>query len=542
MQEKKPIVFDYRLENEVNQEPFQLVISRTEGPVDNELLFLSLYERLRAEILPGREQMYYNDLSRVLHHHYWKNETKFVFVNELAGAYHKARKAGLLNDARVNDFLEDWLSERETNSAIYEGTIRLSAVADEQTALRMEVPVGTPYTYIPEPQSDREAFLRLKFMMGPQVCEFLIREFNRKYQEPTAEVYVSELAPLKKFTEHADYGLIISAFERHDNDHEREYLRILHGYYENHRCEQHIGNTAALVYGKYILYQEWLEKQLRESFTENKPRGLPQLDPGKVSADFTLGQELFDRIYRRNLLADFFLVPAPPASGRFWYDINDRETDDPAKVVRVSPLSIPQRRRATKSDFVLVHDQVNIIRDIKSKAYRHFIDDLITCLQQMIGFHRDLSKPEERKEDHYKLLELAEDFIKWLKAGPKLTANPSKSGTKGEALSGPEVKMEETPQPVIALACYYKNEKIDRANSREIIQRYNPGQSGDKLYHHYIFYSDHANRVSPGDTKTITKNKLERLLKVVELLADHPSGFAHAKRDLEEFKRRAGID
>jgi hypothetical protein len=44
------------------------------------------------------------------------------------------------------------------------------------------------------------------------------------------------------------------------------------------------------------------------------------------------------------------------------------------------------------------------------------MDDLTSCLEQMIGYHRTLHKPEERKEDHYQLIELADSFIAWIRS------------------------------------------------------------------------------------------------------------------------------
>jgi len=419
----KPIIFDFRYDDESGDEPYQLVVNRAGKWTDNTLLFLQFYQLLESLLKPGRDNIYFYDLAPALEYHYWKFSPRFAFVNELTDQYEQAEKAGQLTVPQINAYLQYWLEQKGTNSAIYEGAIRLSALVDEEMAFRQNIPVGTPYTYIPEPANDLEAFQYLKFLMGPQVCEYHVREFEQKYKEPTPEIYASELAPINDFIDDVDYPELKVAFEHHDNDHAREYLRITHGYYDNHRCEQSMGNTASIIYGKYILYKKWLEDRLRESFSNKRARGLPQLIPGKVSSDFILGQELFNVLYQRGLLFDFFLVPAPPVKGRFWYDINDQDTDDPAKVVRVSPVSVSQTRRATIEDFQTVLDQVNIIGDKNSKAYQHFLDDLISCLEQMIGYHRTLHKPEEREENHYQLIELAESFIAWLKSGntPPLT-------------------------------------------------------------------------------------------------------------------------
>ena len=415
MKKLTPIIFNFRYEDESGDDPYQLIVSRDGAPTDNTLLFLQFYQLLASLLKPGKENTDFYYLAPALEYHYWKFSPRFAFVNVLADQYEQAEKIGKLILPRINAYLRHWIEQKENNSAIYEGTIRLPALVDEEMALRQNIPLGTPYTYIPEPATDLEAFQRLKFLVGPQVCEYHLKEFEQKYKEHTAEIYASELADINSFVDDIDYTEVKAAFECHDNNHAREYLRITHGYYDNHRCEQAIGNTASIVYGKCILYKKWLENRLRESFSNKKARGLPQLIPSRVSSDFVLGQELFDVLYQRGLLSDFFQVPAPPVKGRFWYDINDQDTDDPEKVVRVSPVSISQTRRAKIEDFQAVLDQVNIIGDKNSKAYQHFLDDLIGCLEQMIGYHRTLHKPEEREENHYQLIELADSFIVWLK-------------------------------------------------------------------------------------------------------------------------------
>jgi hypothetical protein len=412
----KPIIFNFRYDDESGDEPYQLIVSRHGAPANNTELFLQFYKLLASLVNSGSENTNSYYLAPALEYHYWKFSPRFAFVNVLADQHDEAEKNGHLTLPRINNYLRHWIEQKGNNSAIYEGTIRLPALVDEKMSVRQNIPVGTPYTYIPKPRTHLEAFQRLKFLMGQQVCEYHVRQFEQKYQQLKAEIYTSELATINNFIDDIDYTDLKAAFECHDNDHAREYLRITHGYYDNHRCEQAMGSTVSIVYGKYILYKKWLENRLRETFSGKKARGLPQLIPSKVSSDFILGQELFNALYQRGLLSDFFEVAAPPVKGQFWYDINDRETDDPAKVVRVSPVSISQTRRAKPEDFQIVLDQVNIIGDKNSKAYQHFLDDLIVCIEQMIGYHRTLHKPEEREENHYQLIELAESFIAWLRS------------------------------------------------------------------------------------------------------------------------------
>jgi hypothetical protein len=339
----KPIIFNFRYDDESYDEPYQLIVGRHGGPASNTELFLQFYKLLAGLVNLGSENADSYYLAPALDFHYWKFSPRFGFVNELADQYEQAEKIGQLTLPRINTYLRHWIEQKGYNSAIYEGTVRLPALVDEEMALRQNIPVGTPYTYIPVPETHIEAFLRLKFLTGPQVCEYHSREFEKKYKEPKTEVYASELAAIDSFIDNIDYKELKAALESNDNDHSREYLRIAHGYYDSPRCEQAMGSTASMVYGKYILYKKWLEDRLRESFSSKRASGLPQLVPNKVSSDFILRQELFNALYQRGLLSDFFEVPAPPVKGQFWYDINDRETGDPAKVV-------PRKPSFTQSD------------------------------------------------------------------------------------------------------------------------------------------------------------------------------------------------
>lgn len=528
------IVFDYRFNDDEPRGKFQLVVDRTVGEVTNELLFEKLYALLvhAVNVLSIRP-------SAVIDHHYEQcTYSKFAFTTELAAQYREAKKNNrlYLKSLDVNLILDRWLEEHERNSVIYEGTIRKAGIVDEEDAQRMEVPVGTPYTYIPEPQSNLEAFQRLKFLTGQQVCEFKIREFKRNHINPSSEIYLNEVSKLKQFIESVNISDIDAAFASPTHNYQHEYLRIVNGYYDNHRCEQAMGSIAAQVYGTYILYKKWLEERLSESFIAQKSKGLPMLEPGPISDNALLSRETYELLFKRSRLSDFFLVPAPPLAGRFWYDINDQATSDPSRVVRVSEINISQTKRAKESDFVAIHDRVSIIGNTSTAAYRYFIADLIECIKTMVVYHQTLYKPEEREQDHYELLELADRFLSWLESKIILC-----TGLDSDGQTTVVKRSVRLTQRAIALVCVYMNRLVTRENCNQIAAEYGH-KSGGKIYNSYTHFSKRINVIGTEATPVKDKNKVNLLETVIDVLQHNQDGLARAEADLVEFKKAASLD
>ncbi|GAB2972045.1 hypothetical protein GCM10027049_02100 [Mucilaginibacter puniceus] len=531
---EEKILYDYRYEDSVATSEYQIVLPKAAPTPTNTDLFIKLYELL-VDVFEAHQinvSAYY--LSPVLRHQYESCKySKFAFVTGFATAYRQLLKNGQLRIIEVNQYIDHWLNLHERNSVIYEGTVRVAAVADEETARRMDVPVGTPYTYIPEPKSPKEAFQRLKFLMAQQMAEHYISEFERLHAEPTAEVFFSEISQLDKFIASIDHDQMESAFKCEDSDWKHEYLRITMGYYDTHFANMAMGSTVSQVYGKYFHYKRWLENKMRESFVP-KANGLPSLDLGQFNDSSLISRELFEKLFKRSRLSDFFRVPAPRHKGRFWYDINDKDTDKPEKVVRVSEISIAQTRRATEADFPQILKRISAGHDPESGGYSYFLNDVYEHVAQMKAFHQDLHQSHERAADHYQLLNLADHFVEWLKQnGGKIPVLPP---TRKQG------KPKRPSQIVIALLYLYKREVIvTRTNADEIGKAYGHN-TGGKIYNFFSRYSTRNKLVGAELTDTINYNKLKNFEQVIVLLQDFPDALSRAKTDMAEFKRNAGFD
>jgi len=200
--QKENIIYNYRYENEESNGDYQLVLRGNIEHPTNDLLFFKLYELLITVFKTNDDAYPQFHLSPVLEYHYQTCKySKFEFVTIFAAAYRqeKKQKALLPLIKEVIYFIDSWLNLHEKNSVIYEGTIRVSAIADETVAADGRIPLGTPYTLIPEPTTVQEAFQRLKFLTAQQVCEYYIEEFERHHPDATSEVYFSEIASLDKF-------------------------------------------------------------------------------------------------------------------------------------------------------------------------------------------------------------------------------------------------------------------------------------------------------------------------------------------------------
>lgn len=410
--------FDYRITGEAEGEIYQLVVDGTSGDLSNEDLFGHLYNFINTDLQILMADNFRLSPYNCLEYHYMSCKLpRFAFVNFTKEQYllRKARTVdAIVENEETRSNIWRWFEDHEKNSAIYEGTIRIQKKASLEDAERMDIPPGTLYSFVPEPQNNKEAFQRLKFLSGPQVSEFLIKEFNRKYSQPNKDIFSAELSDLNKFTDEINIHSLKEAFQKTDNNYQHEYLRITNGYYQNNRCEYVAGGTPSQVYGKYFLFKDWLTNRLRESITQPPAKTLSALELGAVSDQLGLGQDFYQLLYKRNRLLDFFQVPDNSFKGRFWYDINDRDTDDPGKVVRVSEINIRQTKMAVKDDFQIVLGRANIIPDTSSRAFKFFVEDLVTHLKTMVLNYRELHKPEERNRQHYELLALAEEFSFWL--------------------------------------------------------------------------------------------------------------------------------
>jgi hypothetical protein len=512
---------------------YPLAIPRGVKQISNEflfdLLFKFLYGNLPALMAGNRFISAYNCLS---YHHLFCNLPRFEFVKFAHERYDNRIVDEGIPTAResIHQDVLRWFEDHECNSAIYEWTLRNGKKIIAPDPEEPDVPPGSWISRVPEPQNDLEAFQRLKFLTAQQTCEYMIKDFNRRYVNADQRIYQAELDDINNFIESTTTIDLRKALSRIDMDERNEYLRIMHQYYSNHRCEYVLGGIGSRVYGRYIWYKVWLEKKVRQLIETPKPLTLPALEPRYTGSVLGMQRETFELLTRRGILSTFFMVKGTPLEGGFWYDINDQETSDAGKVVRISRDSYRRKRDATKNDFSELFEEYNIIGKTWGKAFKYFLDDFIEHVRLMMESYRKLHKPEEKKLEHYELLELADDFIDWLKAKQHMAAIGS---TVALNVMQPSTQ-QKLKMKVIAMFYFYKGVRITRANGDYIAKLYEY-TSGEKLYAHYTDFSSSSNRTRSTGSSKSDRFRLAEYEQTIELLLDLPEARSKAEADRDRF-------
>jgi hypothetical protein len=264
--------YSHCFRTEEPEDKYQLVIRKdmySDGTIvypDNDALFEALFSLLiKGRKVGGKADPLFRQRN-FLNFHYleytgdkqdWLRYTKRRYLSRKENL----KPTPLL--AEIDQEIMEWFSEKEKISSQYEDTIRIYTTADEREAERMEIPEGTKYTYIPEAKSFSEALERLKNLGAQQYCEYLQREFFRKYAQLDLELISDELTPIRSFIEKAEKLSRKEAFGKADQDSSNEYLRLKHGYYLNHMCDWIFGGLPSRIYGEYFLFREWLEAQMQ---------------------------------------------------------------------------------------------------------------------------------------------------------------------------------------------------------------------------------------------------------------------------------------
>lgn len=170
------------------------------------------------------------------------------------------------------------LSELEKQIADYEQSKRVVVYADKQTAERLGINIGDPYTILPPPTTKEEAFERLENITAPTYFLSCARVFKRLYPI-NLRTLTDELKELNKFIEEAEKISVKEAFEAAKmnlgNAEKFEYLRWKYDYYKNDKKEftsfQNFYSSALITaYGKYFLYKNWIEEQIELLKQNNK--------------------------------------------------------------------------------------------------------------------------------------------------------------------------------------------------------------------------------------------------------------------------------
>lgn len=528
--------YDYLVAKRDSLFPYGLLVPKKVNKITNEYLFDLLFKFLSEE-LPElmRTDPYANASSCLSYHHLFCELPRFDFVRVTKKQYQeKINVTGISPDfeSTHRDILQ-WFEEHELNSAIYDGIIRVGKRLYEKDP---EIPRSEPGVWISttgEPASDLEAFQRLKFYGGQIVCEYWIKEFERKYINPDQRIYQAGLDEINIFIGETAKLDVRAALKHTDQNWHHEYLRITHNFYLNHRCESASGGVGWQVYGKYIWYKEWLEKQILQLIIPPQITALPTLEPLYSGGIDGLKKETFELITKRGSLISFLTVLSS-IDGQFWYDLNDDETTDSSKVVRISHDSFRTPKRATQNDFPELLERYNITGTQSGRLFDYFREDLIKYVETMISYHKTLYKPEEKKIEHYEVLGLGEDFLGWLK-DRKFEIHKSDENPVGQQERKGPVKLK-----VIAMLHYYKDIVITKHNMNLIAEEYG-WKSGQKIYTKYNVFRKRDNRLKSHGTETADELQLDEYEWTISLLGNNPEAQAKAIADKTEFLKVAMV-
>lgn len=188
----------------------------------------------------------------------------------------------------------------------YENSKRVFHISDNQTAERMNIPVGSEYTSFPPPTTKEEAFERLKMYTGLIQLEYFIKNFKLRFPI-NLRTLKDELKTLTDFIDEAEEISTVDAFTNKNvfavKRNHYEYLKWKYGYYENlaYNGYEFFSTDAVYVYGKYFLYKKWIEEQITEltpnkqiDFLQKHKENLKYLEKINPKKDITI----FERIKR----------------------------------------------------------------------------------------------------------------------------------------------------------------------------------------------------------------------------------------------------
>lgn len=187
----------------------------------------------------------------------------------------------------------------ENKSAKYEKSIRIKSVfTQEDNERNPDAIIGMEYTYIPLVDTPKEAFERLHKLTGQNLSEWYQKHFYQTYPVINLDIINSEITDLENFITEANKLLIKDAFRSdaikyHNSpfylkEEQYEYLRLTNHYYNTHVCDYLQSKITCQVYGKYILYYNWLKK-LRDKYKSLKPQ--------KSTAEFTINEIALKYVY-----------------------------------------------------------------------------------------------------------------------------------------------------------------------------------------------------------------------------------------------------
>lgn len=163
----------------------------------------------------------------------------------------------------------------------YLESIRVEKIATKEDVQRLlksgykELKEGDIYYLTePEPQNFTEYWERFTRLKAQVICEYHIEKFEKNYGDGNERIVRDELQEIESFIEAAEQISTKAAFEhrgtdiRKEYDNQCEYLKLTYDYYNLQKfgtCKYYFfGSNANWVYGKYVLYREWLNDALEK--------------------------------------------------------------------------------------------------------------------------------------------------------------------------------------------------------------------------------------------------------------------------------------
>lgn len=174
-----------------------------------------------------------------------------------------------------------------TKSKEYEQSISIKKKATKEDCERLNlynlgIKEGDEFIELPEPKNKDELFEQFKNIYAQRICESLQRCFKKKYGKPTKKIIKDELAEINYFIEKANKLSTVKTFENElvaaSEDSLHEYSRLKNYFYKkdskpfNPSVHIYYNSNAALVYGKYFLFKNWLEHELEKTSSNQKEK------------------------------------------------------------------------------------------------------------------------------------------------------------------------------------------------------------------------------------------------------------------------------
>lgn len=161
----------------------------------------------------------------------------------------------LMGEERLSEIYE--LSLRATKILSIEDVDRINEKWGDKT-----VKIGDEISQLLPPKTIKKAWERLVKLDAQRYFEN-IKFTNKKLFKNISQLYYKqELIELNNFIKSTEFENIEKAFAQPNfNDPKQEYLRLINGYYQNHKIND-MSILAPKIYGKFVLYKEWLESKI----------------------------------------------------------------------------------------------------------------------------------------------------------------------------------------------------------------------------------------------------------------------------------------